>query len=58
MDQTTHTALNWMSYKQLHSILEAHGFAVNSGESEDDLREAVRTNMVDGTIPEHEVART
>lgn len=55
MKQSTHTALNWMDYSKLKAILEGHGFAVNPDESEDDLREAVRANVEDGTIPESEI---
>lgn len=55
MDQIFHTALNWMSYEALKEILERHGFAVNHGESEDDLREAVRQNLMDGTISTSEI---
>lgn len=51
MDQAYHTALNWMDYSDLKDLLEEFGFAVNHDESEDDLREAVRTNLIDGTIP-------
>lgn len=55
MQQKYHTALNWMSYESLKTLLERHGFAVNSDESEDDLREAVRANVLDGTIPTSEI---
>ena len=52
MKQNTHTALNWMDYAALKALLEEFGFQVVSSESEDDLREAVRANVLDGTIPE------
>ncbi len=55
MDQEYHTAINWMGYDDLKALLESHGFAVNASESEDDLREAVRQNVMDGTIPESEI---
>ncbi|WP_041930367.1 hypothetical protein [Methylibium petroleiphilum] len=51
MEQAIHTALNWMGYSELKTLLEEFGFAVRPSESEDDLREAVRANLVDGTIP-------
>lgn len=44
--------LNWFSYSRLAEILESYGFAVNHDDSEDALREAVRVNIEDGTIPE------
>lgn len=52
MKQETHTAINWLDYAQLTAILTSYGFAINSTESEDDLREAVRANVADGTIDE------
>jgi len=55
MKQEIHTALNWMDYADLKSILERYGFAVSHDESEDDLREAVRANVEDGTFPEAEI---
>jgi hypothetical protein len=36
----------------LAEILESYGFAINHDDSEDTLREAVRVNIEDGTIPE------
>ncbi len=48
--QEYHTAINRMDYGTLQTILEDHGFAVNSSESENDLRQAVRQNVIDGTI--------
>lgn len=44
--------LNWLSYDKLSAILESYGFAINHDDSEDTLREAVRVNIEDGTIPE------
>ncbi len=55
MKQEIHIALNWMDYAALKVILERYGFAVNHGESEEDLREAVRANVEDGTIPESDI---
>lgn len=49
--QAIHTAINWMDYGPLKELLEEYGIAVNSSDSEDDLREAVRANVLDGTIP-------
>ena len=51
MQQATHTNINWMNYAELKAVLEEYGFQVLSSESEDDLREAVRANVMDGTIP-------
>jgi len=48
--QAYHTAINRLDYGTLQTILEDHGFAVNSSESADDLRQAVRQNVLDGTI--------
>ncbi|MBK6616450.1 hypothetical protein [Ottowia sp.] len=49
--QAYHTAINRMDYGPLKELLEEFGFAVNPSESEDELREAVRSNLLDGTIP-------
>jgi len=51
MDQQYHTAINWLDRKELVEILEQHGFACYDTESTDDLREALRANVLDGTIP-------
>lgn len=53
--QAIHTALNWMDYGPLKELLEEYGIAVNSSDSEDDLREAVRANLLDGTIPKSRI---
>lgn len=50
MDQKYHTAINWMDRSQITKILEDYGFAVYDSESTDELREALRNNVVDGTI--------
>ena len=57
MEQSTHKAINWLSHGQLTEILEDYGFCCSITESEDDLREAVRENISDGTIPDYEVFR-
>lgn len=51
MQQIYHTAINWLDYAELKALLEGAGIAVNPGESEDELREAVRANVLDNTIP-------
>lgn len=38
------------------NILEAYGFACHDSESLEDLHEAIRVNIEDGTIPREEVA--
>ena len=53
--QAIRTALNWMDYGLLKELLEEFGIAVQSNESEDDLREAVRANLIDGTIPQSRI---
>ncbi len=53
--QEYHTAINRMDYQHLKDLLEANGFAVNASESEDELREAVRANVLDGTIDKREI---
>lgn len=50
MDQAIHARINRMNYNDLKEILEENGFAVNHDETEDDLREDLRSNVVDGTI--------
>lgn len=55
MDQIYHSSLNWMGYQALKELLERYGFGVSPSESEDDLREAVRANLMDGTIPKSEI---
>jgi hypothetical protein len=55
MDQIFHTALNWMDHRSLKELLERYGFGVYASESEDDLRESVRANLLDGTIPTSEI---
>lgn len=55
MEQIVHSAINWMGYSELKELLERYGFAVSGSESEDDLREDVRANLLDGTIPTSEI---
>ena len=55
MEQTIHTAINWLDYDRIKSILEQYGFAVYGEDSENALREALRENIMDGTIPQEEV---
>lgn len=50
MKQDIHTKINWLEYNQLKYILEYFGFGVDASESEEDLREALRVNIADGTI--------
>ena len=51
LEQSTHTTINWMSAEQLSEILTDFGFA-SSGDF-DDMRDTVRANVMDGTIPEY-----
>ena len=55
MEQATHTAINWLGYEQLRGLLHSVGIECHPDESENDLREAVRANVDDGTIGEAEV---
>jgi len=50
MDQSTHTAINWLDRQQIIKILEEYGFACYDSESTDELREALRSNIADNTI--------
>jgi hypothetical protein len=50
MDQEIHKAINWLDREQIVKILENYGFACYDSESTDDLREALRANIADGTI--------
>ena len=51
--QDVHTKINWLNSHEVKHILESNGFAVDPTESEGDLREALRENIMDNTIPEH-----
>lgn len=46
------TKINWLDRSEIVEILESYGFAVYDSESTDDLREALRANVDDGTISE------
>lgn len=50
MDQNIHKAINWLDRKQIVEILENYGFACYDSESTDELRDALRANIEDGTI--------
>ena len=56
MDQDVHRAINWLDRNDIQDILERYGFAVNDDESTDDLRDALRSNVEDGTIDINEVS--
>jgi len=43
--------INWLDRTQVIQILEDYGFACYDNESTDELRNALRTNIDDGTIP-------
>lgn len=50
MDQKYHTAINWLERSQITKILEDYGFACYDSESTEELRSALRENILDGTI--------
>ena len=50
MDQTLHTAINWLDREDIVAILEDHGFACYDNEATQELREALREGVEDGTI--------
>ena len=50
MDQETHTRINWLDREDIVKILENYGFACYDSESTDALRDALRSNIADGTI--------
>jgi len=58
MKQDIHTQINWLSRKQIRTILEGYGFAVYDAESTDDLRDALRDNIQDGTIPKEALCQS
>lgn len=58
MNEDLRKALLWADYASLKALLERYGFAVHAGESEDDLREAVKVNIEDGTIDPDEALST
>lgn len=43
--------INWLDRTKVVEILEGYGFACYDSESTDSLREALRINVDDGTIP-------
>lgn len=51
MDQRVHTQINNLSRNQIVKILENWGFACYDSESTDSLKEELRANVADGTIP-------
>lgn len=53
--QSSHTAINWMDRAEIVSILESAGIACYDHEDTENLREALRANVMDGTIPEDEL---
>ncbi len=55
MDQRHHTAINNMDRTQIQALLEAYGFAVYDKEATEDLREEVRSNVVEGTIAKEDI---
>ncbi len=52
MNQGTHLYINWLNRDEIIGLLELFGFAADDAESTDILREALRENVKDGTIPE------
>ena len=44
-------AINWLDRGAVVHILENYGFACYDSESDDQLRDALRENIADGTIP-------
>lgn len=52
------SAIHRMNYQHMKDTLEANGFVANTNESENDLREAARANLPDGTTDKHEINNT
>lgn len=50
MDQEIHKAINWLDREKIVEILESYGFACYDKETTDELRDALRENIADGTI--------
>jgi len=50
MEQATHTAINWLDRQDIVEILERYGFACHDSETTDELRDALRVNVEDGTV--------
>lgn len=55
MNQEIHKAINWLDRSDIETLLETHGFAVYDTESTDELRESLRENVMDGTIPASDI---
>lgn len=55
MDQATHTTINWLDRGKIVAILEGHGIACHDTESTDELRDALRENVMDGEIEPYEL---
>ncbi len=51
MDQSIHTAINWLDRSRVQKLLEGNGMAVYDSESTDDLKDALRQCVEDGDIP-------
>jgi len=52
MDNEIEKSINWLSREEIVKILEGYGFACYDSESTDELRDALRINIADGTIDE------
>ena len=52
MEQAIHTTINWLDRSDIEKILESFGFACYDSETTDQMREALRVNLMDGTIPQ------
>lgn len=50
MKQEYHTRINWLDRTQIVEALEGVGIACFDSETTEDLREALRENVLDGTI--------
>ena len=50
INQDIHKAINWLDREKVVKILEDYGFACYDSESTDDLKNALRENIADGTI--------
>lgn len=58
LSESLSKAINWLDRDQVVEILERYGFACYDTESTDDLREALKTNVKDGTIDETDIDAT
>lgn len=50
ISQNINKAINWLDREKVVKILEEYGFACYDSESTDDLKIALRENIIDGTI--------